>query len=150
MPRHRFTPEQFTPTKWATAEDKVRFANHFVRFVESDFAEASFPRWFYERLCNIFGHIAHYNRQGFFDEFFRSVPGKLRFLRTCLLSPPVGDPAWTWSDVERWLQSWMATEHLVQTWVIRAQVECEISEREVALRLLAKYPDLLEEARRAA
>lgn len=143
MPTERFSPEQFTPTKWATGDDKARFANHFVRFVERDFAETSFPHWFYERLSNTFGHAAHYNHKGFFAEFFRNTLDKLRFVHACLFWTPGGDPAWTWTDVERVLQSWMATEHLLQAWIDRARVECELSEREMALRLLTKYPDLV-------
>ena len=42
-----FSASQFVATKWDTAEDKARFANQFLNFVESGFAESKFPKWFY-------------------------------------------------------------------------------------------------------
>ncbi len=102
-----FTADQFTPTRWDDAEEKARFARRFIRFVESDFAERQFPHTFYRRLALTFGHIAHYNRHGFYGEFFTATEGKVRFLRMTLAHPCWGDPAFTYSDVERSLQSWL-------------------------------------------
>ena len=70
-----FDPSEFTPTKWATTQDKATFAKQFVRFVESDFAAKHFTDKFYRRLSNTFGHIAHYNRGGFWDTFIRTFLG---------------------------------------------------------------------------
>ena len=100
-----FQPSQFTPTKWDTAQDKVRFAQQFVRFVQSDFAEQHFTDRFYRRLSNTFGNIAHYNRGGFWDEFFTRTADKVRFLEQTLRHPCYGDPAWTYSDMERALRA---------------------------------------------
>ena len=102
-----FQPSQFTPTKWDTAQDKVRFAQQFVRFVQSDFAAKHFTDRFYRRLSNTFGHIANYNRAGFWEEFFTTTADKVRFLEQTLQHPCYGDPAWTYSDVERALQQWL-------------------------------------------
>ena len=55
-----FSASQFIPTKWSTAEDKARFGNTFLHFVESDFARSLFVEKFYSRLSNCFSHIAHY------------------------------------------------------------------------------------------
>ena len=74
-----FTADQFTPTKWETASDKAAFANRFVRFVQSDFAAKHFTDKFYRRLSNCFGMIAHYNRGGFWSEFFTTTEDKVRF-----------------------------------------------------------------------
>lgn len=69
-----FTANQFTATKWESAEQKAKFANHFVRFVKSGFKPTLFYSWFYKRLSMTFGHIAHFNRQGFWHTWCL-VPG---------------------------------------------------------------------------
>jgi hypothetical protein len=111
MPEFRsiddFTADRFTATAWEGAEAKVRFARDFVSFVESDFAPARFTRSFYRRLSLTFGHIAHYDRLGFYDTFFTTTEDKVRFLRQTLDHPCYGDPALTYSDVERALQGWV-------------------------------------------
>lgn len=104
-----FEPSQFTPTKFTSAAKKAQFANDFVAFVESNFAWQLFSQSFYRQLSNTFAHIAHYDRHGFFQTFFEDVYDKLTFLTQCVEYTPVGDPAWTYSDVERELQSWLAT-----------------------------------------
>lgn len=142
MPKDVFVAEQFTPTKWATSADKARWANWFVRFVREDCSKALFFQGAYDRLTNSFGHIAHYNRRGFFEEFFLNPAAKLRFLRCCLLHEAVGDPAWTWSDVERQLQSWMLTSGLLEGYVHRAKAAQDVAEWELLAHLLAKHPQM--------
>jgi hypothetical protein len=102
-----FQASQFTPTQWSTAKDKAWFANQFVRFVRSDFAARHFTDRFYRRLSNTFGHIAHYDRAGFWGEFFTTNADKVRFVEQTLQWPCYGDPAWTYSDVERAIQAWL-------------------------------------------
>ncbi len=138
-----FTPEEFTATRFATVADKARFANQFVRFVRRGFTRADFPEWFYRRLAGTFGHIAHCNRGGFYETFFLTTSDRLRFLHLTIQYACYGKPTVTWSDVERALQSWITREGVVQELVTLRQVEVEVAEREVAARLLAKYPDLL-------
>jgi rubrerythrin len=86
-----FQASQFTPTKWDTAQDKTWFAKQFVRFVQSDFAVKHFTDRFYRRLSNTFGHIAHYNRGGFWEEFFARTADKVRFLEQTLQYPCYGE-----------------------------------------------------------
>ena len=102
-----FTPDQFTPTQWEGADKKAVFARQFIKFVRSDFSRSHFPKTFYQRLSMTFGHIAHYNQNGFFDEFFVTTEGKVRFLQQTLQHPCYGDPTFTYSDVERALQVWL-------------------------------------------
>lgn len=148
-----FSADQFTPTKWSTAADKAKFANHFVRFVQSDFQDTVFPKWFYSRLSQTFGHIAHYNKQGFYETFFQSTKDKLRFLAITaghigLYAEPAeqrggmgicGDPAWTYSDVERALRAWVNEKDLVRAYMAKAKAETETGERAELARLTAKY-----------
>jgi hypothetical protein len=100
----QFCAGEFVATQWDSAEDKAKFANHFVRFVRSGYKRTLFPKWFYRRLSMCFGHIAHYNQAGFYAEWFADDSG--RFLRNVLQWGCYGDPAYTYSDVERALQTY--------------------------------------------
>ena len=102
-----FNEKQFVPTKWNSAADKARFANHFVRFVESGFRRTLFHKWFYVRLSMTFGHIAHYDINGFFAHFFETPEDRLMFVEQCIRHACYGDPTWTYSDVEKELRKWL-------------------------------------------
>lgn len=134
-----FSASQFVATKWDTAEDKARFANQFLNFVESDFAASKFPKWFYKRLSMTFGHIAHYDQSGFWSEFFRSPEGKVRFIEQTLRHPCWGDPTFTYSDVEKELKSVLAMSGVLEK-VRRSHSQAvESSERGELSRLKSKY-----------
>lgn len=105
----KFTASQFVATKWEPADAKAKFANQFVKFVESDFASSKFPKWFYTRLSMTFGHIAHYDQGGFFETFFTSPQDKKEFLSQTLQGGGYGDPEYTYSDVEKALKMWLKT-----------------------------------------
>lgn len=109
----KFNPSQFTPTEFATSNDKAKFANQFVSFVQSGFDERQFPEWFYCRLSKTFGHIAHYNQAEFFDAFFTTPKGKVDFIDQCLAGDGVGDPEYTYADVERELKRWLIENDVV-------------------------------------
>jgi hypothetical protein len=65
-----FSPDDFTPTKFSTAEQKATFANQLIAFIAAGFPEKKFTKALYERLSTCFGFIAHLNRNGFFETFF--------------------------------------------------------------------------------
>jgi len=109
----RFTATQFTPTRFTDGEAKARFAQHFARFLANDMAEHLLTQAFYRRLSNTFGHIAHYSRHGFLDHYFRTPAGKRRFLIDTMDWRPVGDPAWTFVDIEITLQQRIRTSGLL-------------------------------------
>jgi hypothetical protein len=134
-----FTADRFTPTKWDSADKKAKFAKQFIRFVLSDFSMKQFPKTFYVRLSMTFGHIAHFNQHGFYETFFNTTEGKVRFLRMTLQHPCYGDPAWTYSDVERALQSWLRENDVLAKYENRLAQEQEAEERAVLARLQAKY-----------
>lgn len=102
-----FSATQFTPTEFDTAEDKAKFANQYVALVLSGFAPHKFPEWFYRRLSNTFDHIAHYDKAGFWDEWFSNLAVQIAFLEDALRYFPCGFPTHTYSDVERALQVWL-------------------------------------------
>lgn len=134
-----FSANQFVATQWEPAEEKAKFANQFLNFVESGFSESKFPKWFYKRLSMIFGHIAHYDQSGFFAEFFTTTKDKLRFLRQCANASCFGDPTYVYSDVERALQDWMRRVSAVSMYEKMLLNETERGERAELARLKGKY-----------
>ena len=96
-----FTAAEFTPTQWAGAEDKAKFANALMKFIANEFPWQSFTKTFYLRLSNTFGHIAHGTLDGFYTVFFERDADKVVFLEQTLSWPHFGDPTFTFSDVER-------------------------------------------------
>ena len=129
----------FTPTQWDTAQDKAAFAKRFILFVQSDFDAKHFTDKFYRRLSNTFGHIANYNRAGFWATFFTTTADKVQCLEQTLQHPCYGDPAWTYSDVERALQGWLKADGTVDRYRQRLAVETEAGERALLARLTQKF-----------
>ena len=103
-----FDEKQFVPTEWSSAKEKADFANHLIRFIESGYKESLFNKKFYNRLSMTFGHIAHYNKYGFYDVWFSSRDRQKRFLENIKRCPCYGDPKWTYSDVEKALQQYLS------------------------------------------
>jgi hypothetical protein len=114
----RFTATAFTATRFDDADAKARLAQHFARFLVHDMTERLFTQAFYRRLSNTFGHIAHYNRHGFLDHYFRSPDDRRRFLIDTMDWRPVGDPGWTFVDVEIALQRRIANSGLLAVYGI--------------------------------
>ena len=98
---------KFTSTEFSTVQDKIKFYNQFIKFVESDYNRSKFPKWFYNRLSMTFGHIAHYNQDGFYNTFFTTKEDKKDFINQCLQYGCYGQPEYTYCDVEKALQSWI-------------------------------------------
>ncbi len=134
-----FTADQFTATQWEGADQKAKFARQFIAFVESDFAKDKFPVWFYRRLSMTFGHIAHFNQHGFFETFFTSTEDKVKFLRQTVRHTCYGDPAWTYSDVEKALKKWVMENAVLFKHENRLADEHEAAERAELARLKGKY-----------
>ena len=102
----------YTPTKWNTAEDKVKFEKQFKKFVSGGYQLKDFPRWFYKRLSMCFGFIAHYDQHGFYWTYFDpdDSGGIDEFESQVINYPYYGDPACTYSDVEKVLREWITQE----------------------------------------
>jgi hypothetical protein len=109
---------QFTTTKWNTAEDKARMTNKFTKFILNGFQQPSFTKEMYKRLSTMFGHIAEYDIQGFYAVWFKDDAACLKWAENVgkggVLGFVVGDPAWTWSDVEKALQEWIRENRIVE------------------------------------
>lgn len=104
-----FHMQDFTSTKWATAEDKAKIANKLTRFILGGFQQAAFTKAMYQHLSNMFGHIAHYNLNGFYEVWFADIKACRNWAKhiTGNWLSGIGDPQFTWSDVEQILIQWM-------------------------------------------
>ena len=126
-----FGCEDFTPTKWATAEEKAKTANKLTRFILGGFQQASFTKGMYQRLSNMFGHIAHYDINGFYNTWFidsKSCRDWAEHVTGSWLSG-IGDPKFTWSDVERSLIQWMQDNQIAEQLDELYQLDIEQNER---------------------
>lgn len=128
----------FTATQHATIKDKELFFEQFKKFVKSDYAFNKFPKWFYTRLLMCFGHIAHYNQLGFYDHFFATLYGKIDFIQHCC-HEGVGDPAYTFADVERQIRLWLQENYILLKLKEQNTYNIESAERAEYERLKKKY-----------
>ena len=149
MSKGPFSPTQFIPTKWSTAEEKARFGNALLHFVDSGFARGLFTDRLYSRLSNCFGHIAHYNSTGFYEEWFSSLTTQVRFLQHTLRFPCYGDPEFTFSDVESEIQREVRNRNYLPRYQLLLVEEERTAELTLLERLEGKYrsrPKDLEES----
>lgn len=102
-----FVAEQFTPIHYHTARDKAKFANHFADFMLKSCPVNKFPKWFYTQLTFCFGHIAHYNKSGFYMEWFATRERREKFVSRCLVYPCYGQPEHNYCDVAKALIDWL-------------------------------------------
>ena len=102
-----FNAGMFKPTEFSTAEDKAKFANHLIRFIESDYNPNLFYKWFYTRLSMTFGHIAHYDINGFYYHWFSDKTSQLTWINHILNYPCYGQPEYTYCDVENAIQVYL-------------------------------------------
>ena len=135
----RFDEAQFIGGKFWTGADKAKFANHFTRFLASDCLQTLFTGKFYERLIHTSGHIAHYNRHQFYEHFFSSRLGRIEFLKQTLEHRCFGDPAFTFSDVERALKARIQGSGLLDFQIVLVRQESERKERAEFARLSRKF-----------
>jgi len=131
----------YTATKHSTVEDKNNFKKQFIRFVENGFKWGDFTNDFYHRLMTCFGHIAHFNRAGFHAYWFQSSEAQLRWVEHIIEYVPVGDPAFTFSDVETDLRKWLWESGLLERMEADKNVATEAAERAELARLQAKYQE---------
>ena len=109
MTRKPLAADRFTATPHSTPEEKAHFCDNFVRFVLRGFDRKLFKSKFYHRLSLIFGHIAHFNENSFWDVWFSTPEKQRHFVQHVHEWIAMGDPHFCWSDVERELKSWVVT-----------------------------------------
>lgn len=137
----QFRGEEFTPTKWATADEKAKIANRLTRFVLGGFQQGAFTSRMYQRLSTMFGHIAHYDIHGFYGTWFadiRCCRDWAEHITGSWLSG-IGDPAFTWSDVERALMQWMKDNQIAEQLGELSRLDVEQEELALLDTLQQKY-----------
>jgi hypothetical protein len=139
MPKGPFLPSEFTATKFSTAADKAEFGNTLLRFIETEWAPAHFTKSFYNRLSMCFGHIAHYNRAQFYEEWFSSLTAQVWFLKHTLRFPCYGDPEYTFSDVERAIQREIVNRNYFARHELRLAEENQATDLALLRKLESKY-----------
>ena len=139
MPNGPFLPSDFTATKFSTAADKAEFGNALLRFIESEWASALFTKSFYNRLSMCFGHIAHYCRTQFYEEWFSSLAAQVRFLKHTLRFPCYGDPEYTFSDVEKAIQREIVNRNYLVRYELRLAEEQQASDLALFRQLESKH-----------
>jgi hypothetical protein len=108
MTKTTFATSRFAATPHSTAEKKARFCAAFVRFVLAGFPRRLFKAELYCRLSTVFGHIAHFNAQGFWETWFSTPEQQRQFIQRVREWTPMGDPGFCWVDAERELKAWVA------------------------------------------
>jgi hypothetical protein len=101
MPKGPFSPSEFVSTEWSTTAEKADFGNRLLHFLEAGCPREFFTKKFYTRLSVIFGNIAHYDLETFYDTWFTRDRHRLGFVQKLLRWPCHGDPKLNFSDVER-------------------------------------------------
>lgn len=134
-----FEDGRFTATKFDSSADKAKFANHLLRFIAKGFPQASFSQSFYTRLSMCFSHIAHYDKNGFWDHFFTSTERRIEFLDDTLRGGGYGDPAWTYCDVELAIRKRVQEARVIEAYRQARAAEVTGAERESLRRLKAQY-----------
>jgi hypothetical protein len=134
-----FQPDQFIATQWSTAEDKAKFANALMKFIAHEFPRPAFSKALYQRLSNTFGHIANYNRDGFYSVFFERDADKMVFLDRTLCWPCFGDPTYTFCDAERAVQRRLRAANVIKVFRMREVNATRKRELDILARLQAKY-----------
>lgn len=121
-----FTASQFTATKFSTAAEKADIMNKLAAFAEGGFKRPQFTKALYSRLSNMFMHIAHYDINGFYDEWFADETSRLNWLYYIKENGGMcGSPEHTWVDAERAFLEWLK-EPAGNRVMMNAQTACGV------------------------
>ena len=136
-----FTAKDFTTTNFATAEDKAKWANRFTKFILGGFQRNSFKKEVYKQLHRMFGHCAEYDLDGFYYTWFENTHKCLHWVETVTTTwlAGIGQPQFTWSDVEIKLIQWIRDNNIHDQVAGYLQAETEQKERATLKVLQDRY-----------
>jgi hypothetical protein len=140
-----FSPEQFIPTKYDTAEEKAKWANAMSSWIQEGFPKSGWTSNLYYHLYqHMYNHIAHSNAHGFWCEWFSTLPQQVDWLdyarRGGASGIRSGDPSASWCDVEEAFTTWLRTSGIVEQYRTTLAQAIEAYERAQLAALQAKYP----------
>ena len=126
-----FTANDFTATNFASSEDKAKWANTFTKFILGGFQRRSFKKEIYRQLQHMFGHCAEYDLDGFYSTWFEDTYKCLHWVETVTTTwlAGIGQPQFTWSDVEIKLVQWIRQNNIHEQISGYLQAETEQKER---------------------
>ena len=93
----------FRTGRFAAAEEKSRFLVALVEFLCNHCDRDRFTRLIYAGLSQHLGHIAHYNEQGFYENWFEDHVLRVLFLRRHMHEQTFGE----WRDVGNAFKRWV-------------------------------------------
>ena len=96
----------FTATSFDTAAAKVKFIESLIRFLCNHCDQDRFTPLIYDGLHQHLGHIAHYDRGGFYANWFADMGSRVRFFEHHAQYLAAGG----WRDVSKALQLWIVSE----------------------------------------
>ena len=136
-----FTAKDFTATSFATTEDKAKWANKFTKFILGGFQRNSFKKELYQQLHHMFGHCAEYDINGFYYTWFEDTQKCLHWLETVTTTwlAGIGQPQFTWSDVEITLVQWIRNNNIHDQVAGYLRAEKEQKERATLKALQDRY-----------
>ena len=136
-----FKAQDFTTSNFGTTEDKATWANKFTKFILGGFQKGSFNKKIYSRLHMMFGHCAEYDINGFYVTWFEGTNDCLRWVEhvTTTWLAGIGDPRFTWSDVEKKLIQWIQDNNIHDQVGEYLQQETEAHERATLAALQSRY-----------
>jgi hypothetical protein len=139
MSKGPFLLSDFVPTKFSSAADKTDFGNALLNFLEADCPQELFTKRLYHRLSMTFGHIAHYDRLGFYDTWLTRARHRAAFVEKTLRWPCHGDAEFTFSDVEYAIQQVMRDRNYLGRFELKAAEALRAAELRDLERLQVKY-----------
>ena len=121
-------PAEFADSKWLSADEKRKVLKQWTAFVKNGFPETLFTRSIYEHLHLHCGYIAHYNKQGYYGEYWGAYAGDLhRHARENHFAVrPVPKAFYNWESFVRQFDIWGDYRDIgaAMMMVLKTELEC--------------------------
>lgn len=135
---------EFEPREFLHVETADRIFRGLVEFIDSGFKDRKFTSFLYKHLMHMFGHIAHYNAIGFYDEWFRNGARDWRRWVEHALDAPTY-PHTTYYQVENAVKITLMEHSVLAKLRVLANRAGEESELLQLAALIKKYPEQAKE-----
>jgi hypothetical protein len=126
--RPQIEPVDFADSKWLSGDEKRKVLKQWTSFVKNGFPETSFTSSVYEHLHLHCGYIAHYNKHGYYGEYWGEYARDLhRHAREDHFSVrPVPAAFYNWESFIRQFSIWgdytdIGTAMMI---VLKTELEC--------------------------
>jgi hypothetical protein len=139
-----FSANQFTGTRYETAEDKALAANQLAAFLLAGCPVERFTKRVYDALyLHSFGHIAHYDRWGFYDTWFSTPSARAAWVSYVQHGGAYGfkpiERTDLWGDFEHVVADWLESSGIAERFIAEYDAAVESAERAELARLQEKY-----------